>query len=118
MKKLLIILVMLCVSFTYAQNNTNVKYEKEGDFTMAKYYYEDGTVQQKGAFNAQGQLHGTWTSFDVKGNKMSVGNYIDGQKEGKWFFWTKTSLREVDYLNSKIVSVNEWKDKSKLAIRD
>ncbi len=118
MRKLLGILVMLCVSFTYAQKDTNVKYEKDGELTIATYYYENGVVQQKGAFDANGKLHGTWTSYDIKGNKIAVGNYENGNKVGKWFFWSNNSLKEVDYINSKIVSVSEWKGKTKLAIRD
>ncbi|OYX25681.1 MAG: nicotinic acid mononucleotide adenyltransferase, partial [Flavobacteriales bacterium 32-35-8] len=28
------------------------------------------------------KLHGTWTSFDTKGNKVAVGNYENGSKVG------------------------------------
>ncbi len=40
--------------------------------------------------------------------KITVGKYMDGKKVGKWFFWTKDNvIKEVDYDNSKITSVNE-----------
>jgi antitoxin component YwqK of YwqJK toxin-antitoxin module len=90
--------------------------EKKNGFWV--YYYEDGTIQQKGTFNAKGKLHGTWTSYDINGEKLAVGNYLNGKKTGKWFFWTNNSLKEVDYIDSKISTVNEWKDKTKLAVRN
>lgn len=91
---------------------------KKGDLTEATYFYADGTIQQKGTFNAKGKLHGTWTSYDVNGNKLAVGNYDNNVKVGKWFFWTDGLLKEVDYIDSRIVSVNEWKDKTKVAVRN
>ena len=81
-------------------------------------YYEDGTVQQKGTFNKEGELHGEWISYDTDGKKLAVGKYVNGQKQGKWFFWTNDVLREVDYLNSKITHVNEWTDKTRVAVRN
>jgi len=117
MKNLILILAVLFMYLpSFAQENDSVKYEKKGDLTEATYFYADGTVQQQGTFNENGKLHGVWTSFDVNGNKLSVGNYDNGKKVGKWFFWTKDFLREVDYSDSKILSVNKWNDKSQLAI--
>lgn len=116
MKKLIILLVMLSVGFTYAQNNTEPKLEKKGDLTIATYYHDNGEVQQKGAFNADGKLQGEWTSFDADGNKVAVGTYEAGKKVGKWFFWEGDSLQEVDYIDSKIVTVNKWNNKTKVAI--
>ena len=107
MKKLFILLVMLCVTLTYAQNNENVQYVENGDLTEATYFYDNGMVRQIGTFNKEGQLHGIWTSYDIKGDKIAVGNYVEGKKVGKWLFWTKDNLvKEVYYKDSKIVSVN------------
>lgn len=119
MKKCILVLAVLFLSApVFAQVNNNVKYEKKGDVTIATYFYEDGTVQQQGTFNENGKLHGTWTSYDVNGDKLAVGNYTNGMKTGKWFFWTDNSLKEVDYVGSRIASVNEWKNKTQVAIRD
>ncbi|PTM11835.1 MAG: nicotinic acid mononucleotide adenyltransferase [Bacteroidetes bacterium] len=119
MKKSILLLAILFVTVsTYAQADTNVKTEKKGDVTGATYYYEDGTVQQEGTFNAKGKLHGTWTSYDVNGNKLAVGKYANNKKVGKWLFWTDGKLTEVDYIDSRIVSVNEWKDKTEVAVRN
>ena len=54
-------------------------------------------------------------SYNLTGNKLSQGNYDKGIKTGKWFFWTEKALKEVDYVDSKIINVNEWNHKSELA---
>lgn len=107
---------MLSVGLTYAQENNKVTYKEKGDLTEATYYYDNGAVQQEGTFNKSGELHGVWTSYDVEGNKMAVGEYKNGQKVGKWLFWTDNSLKEVEYNDSKIITVNQWDHKTRLAI--
>lgn len=118
MKKLVFIFALLCVSFSFGQDNKKVKSEKKGDLTEVTYFNEYGKISQQGTFNEEGKLHGLWTSYDLNENKLSVGNYDNGQKVGKWFFWTKESLKEVDYKNSKITSVIQWDNSSKLAVRN
>lgn len=119
MKKSILLLGLLFVAAsTFGQADTNVKIEKKGDITEATYYYQDGTVQQKGAFNSEGKLHGTWTSFDVNGKKLMIGNYDNNKKVGKWFFWTDEKLKEVDYIDSRIVSVSERNEKTKVVLRN
>ena len=92
-------------------------YVDKGDLTEATYYYDNGTIQQIGTFNKSGKLHGTWTSYDVEGNKLALGEYNNGKRVGKWLFWTENSLKEVEYENSKITKVNEWNDKTQMAIK-
>jgi hypothetical protein len=46
---------------------------------------------------------------------VTVGNYVEGKKVGKWLFWSGNKLKEVDYIDSKIASVSEWTDKVQLA---
>ncbi|WP_411765945.1 toxin-antitoxin system YwqK family antitoxin [Winogradskyella sp. A3E31] len=118
MKKISVILMILCVGFTFAQEKTQPKLEKKGDVTEATYFHDNGEVEQIGTFNEEGKLHGTWTSFDKQGNKVAVGKYDNGKKVGKWFFWSDDTLREVDYLDSRIVSVNKWDSKTKVAVRN
>lgn len=111
MKKIFVIATMLCVSLTFAQEDKNVKIVDKGDLTEVAYYYDNGVIQQEGTFNADGKLHGVWTSYDINGEKVSVGNYSNGKKVGKWYFWTKDNLvREVDYSDSRIVKVTERKE--------
>jgi hypothetical protein len=37
-----------------------------------------------------------------------MGEYENGQKTGKWFFWTGSTLNEVDYSNSRIADIKKW----------
>ena len=118
MKKIVVILVILSVGFTYAQDNNSPKVEKQGDLTLVTYFHDNGVVHQTGAFDSNGKLHGVWKSYDNDGSKVSIGTYKNGRKVGKWLFWNDDSLKEVEYIDSKIISVNEWNNKTKVAIRD
>ncbi len=118
MKRYIMIIAVLFVSTSaFAQTDNKVKYEKKGDLTEATYYYDSGAVEQHGTFNADGQLHGLWTSYDVNGNKLAVGQYVEGKKNGTWLFWTGDSVKEVEYVNHKIISVNEKDVKSKVVMQ-
>lgn len=118
MKKLVMFFALLFTVVSFAQEQVNPKLENAGDKTEATYFYENGVVMQHGFFNEKGKLQGTWTSYDLQGNKLAIGNYDNGQKVGKWFFWTDDTLKEVDFIDSRITSVSEWKGQSKLAIRN
>jgi len=106
------------MSFTYAQEKKEPKLEKEGDFTFVTYYHDNGKISQTGMFNAEGEVHGEWKSYDIDGEKIALGNYENNKKVGKWFFWTDNKLKEVDFVDSRIVGVKEWKDKKVVAIRN
>ena len=118
MKKLLAVLFILSITFTFAQAPNKVDLNKDGDLTVATYYHDNGTIEQQGTFNEEGELHGVWTSYDLNGNKTMVGNYMNGKKVGKWLFWSDKTLKEVDYVDSKIASVQEWTDKVEVAVRN
>jgi antitoxin component YwqK of YwqJK toxin-antitoxin module len=115
MKKIFAIIVMLSLTVTFAQEKPKAELNKDGDLTVATYYHANGTIEQQGTFNAEGQLHGVWTSYDLDGNKITVGNYVSNKKVGKWLFWSGNKLKEVDYIDSRIASVSEWTDKVELA---
>ncbi len=118
MKKFIFIIAILSVSFSFAQTAQKVMSEKIGDLTEVTYFNENGKIAQQGTFNDNGKLHGVWTSYDLSGKKVAVGNYSNGEKVGKWFFWTSTSLKEVDYNNSKITNVIQWDNSTNLAVRN
>lgn len=71
-----------------------------------------------GFFSKEGALNGLWTSYDIQGNKVSQGYYSNGIKTGQWLFWTGDTLKEVDYVNSRIINVSEWRQKSELALNN
>ncbi|RED50664.1 toxin-antitoxin system YwqK family antitoxin [Seonamhaeicola aphaedonensis] len=106
MKKYIFILAVLFIGISaFAQDTNKVKHEQKGDLIETTYFYADGSIQQKGTFNKEGQLHGTWTSFDAQGNKVAIGNYKNGKKQGKWTFWVNGEANEVNYEDSKITKV-------------
>lgn len=117
MKKILFILLLFVSSLVMAQDN-KAEVVKNGDLYEATYYHDNGEVAQTGFFTLDGKLQGVWKSYDANGNKVAVGTYENGQKTGKWLFWSSETLTEVDYKDFKIVNVNEWQNKTQLAIRE
>lgn len=87
------------------------KHEIIDGLVKSVYFYDNGQISQTG-FYKDGKVHGQWTSFDASGNKMSIGNFENGVKTGKWFFWTTESLSEVDYSDSRVASVKTWIEES------
>ena len=106
MKKLILIFALLVAGYGFAQK-PNVKLEKVGDLTLATYYYDNGKIEQQGTFNNEGKLQGKWVSYDIDGNKLSIGYYDNGLKVGKWVFWQDGVQKEVEYKNSKITNVSD-----------
>ena len=106
MKRIAVILMILSVGFAYAQNDTKTKYEQKGDLVEATIYHDNGQIEQHGFFKDK-KLHSTWTYFNENGEKMAIGNYKNGIKTGKWLVRDNDAVKEVDYLNGKIVKVTK-----------
>ncbi|WP_422089643.1 toxin-antitoxin system YwqK family antitoxin [Tenacibaculum ovolyticum] len=115
MKKLIIAVCILSVSLLQAQE-TAPKFEKEGDLVKVTYFYEDGKVKEQGFFKDK-KLTGTWTSFDVNGNKNTIAHYKSGKKVGKWFIWKEDGLKEISFKDNSIASVQTWKEETQIAIK-
>lgn len=115
MKKLIIAVCILSVSLLQAQE-TEPKFEKEGDLVKVTYFYKDGKVKEQGFFKDK-KLTGTWISFDTKGNKNTIAHYESGKKVGKWFMWKEDGLKEISYKGNSIASVQTWKEETKIAIK-
>ena len=107
MKKFMIIGTVLISGMIFAQN-IEPKLEEVGNLVKATYYFENGQIQQQGFFK-DGKLEGKWIAYDATGNKKSIGEYNNGEKIGKWFFWNESILSEVDYSNNQIALVKNWK---------
>lgn len=71
-------------------------------------YYENGQICEHGFFNSEGQLTGNWIKYDTNGNVISQGVFKNGKKQGKWIFWDKNTLKEVDFDNNKVVNFTQW----------
>ena len=114
-KSILVSFAFLIAVVTFAQEKRDLKLNKDTNLIEVVYYHDNGVVSQTGAYTTDGKLQGEWLSYSTDGKKQVSANYDNGQKVGKWFFWNKTTLKEVDYNNNVIVNVNEWEIKSRVA---
>ncbi len=109
-------IAMMIGMVSFAQQKTTFEENQATGLIDATYYHENGQISQMGSYTKEGKLQGIWTSYDVKGNKVALGNYSNGKKVGKWLFWSNNKLKEVDYVDSKITNVSEWSDKTQLVV--
>ena len=57
-------------------------------------FYEDGTMEYSGGYDAEGNRHGEWKYFYKTGTLWSLGNYTNGLKTGKKeVYWPKGQIR-------------------------
>lgn len=101
-----------------SQQERQVRLLEDENLIEATYYYESGKMSQQGTFTLDGKLHGNWVSYAEDGRKVAMGTYVEGKRQGKWFFWEDDLLREVDYQSNAVASVQEWKSTSRLALQD
>ncbi len=111
MKTILMIAAVLFSGIMMAQE-AKPTFEKEGNTIKGTFFHDNGTVSQQGFYNKKGKLHGEWKSYDTTGKKIAMGQYENGQKTGKWFFWEGEKLSEVNYTNNTIASVTTWSNKN------
>ncbi|CAL2090004.1 Nicotinic acid mononucleotide adenyltransferase [Tenacibaculum sp. 190524A05c] len=115
MKKVMILACGLLFAVVQGQE-IKPKYQKEGDLIKVTHFHDNGTVKEQGYYKDK-LLHGVWNRFDEKGNKTVMAHYNKGKKVGKWFIWTKDELKEINYQNNTIASVQSWKESTKIAIK-
>ena len=106
MKNIIIATAFLFSAVVIAQK-IEPKHEIIGKFVKSTYFHDNGQIAQTG-FYLNGKVHGQWASFDQTGTKMSLGNFEQGTKVGKWFFWSDKNLSEVDYTNSRVAAIKTW----------
>lgn len=114
MKKACILLLMFTMTLA-AQDSIKPKFKKEGNLVKASYFHDNGDLAQLGYFKDK-LRHGNWISFSQEGEKLSMGSYQLGKKNGQWFFWKENELIEVIYEKNKIVNVLEWNNSEKKLI--
>ena len=114
-KSILFSIAFLFTVVSFAQQERELKLNKNTNLIDVVYYHDNGAVSQTGAYTTDGKLQGEWLSFNTEGKKQVSANYDNGNKVGKWFYWNKTTLKEVDYTNNTIANVSEWEIKSPVA---
>ncbi|GGK13473.1 hypothetical protein GCM10007962_04740 [Yeosuana aromativorans] len=107
MKKIFITAIMLFTVVAFAQKERTLKLNKDTNLIDVVYYYDNGLVSQTGTYTLDGKLQGQWISYDKEGNKTVLANYDNGKKVGKWFYWTKETVKEVDYDTNVIANLKE-----------
>lgn len=116
MKKLVTVCLLGLSTIAFAQQKEPT-FKAEGDLVKATYYYENGAIKTQGFFKDK-KLTGEWVRFDNEGNKIQLAYYNKGKKVGKWFIWSKSTLKEINFEDNSIASVNVWKPESKVAINN
>jgi len=117
MKNLVLIFTFLITVVSFGQQERELKLNDDANVIDVTYYHDNGVVSQTGSYTLDGKLQGNWLSFNAAGEKVVSANYDNGKKVGKWFYWSNKTLKEVDYSNNAIASVNEW-NKSNMVQRD
>lgn len=119
MRKLLILIVaLICSAAVFSQETKENDYTVKNNLIEVTMFHDNGQISQTGFYTLDGKLQGNWYSYDVKGNKLASAMYDNGKKVGKWIFWEKDVLREVDYTKNKVSFVREFIDSNALATRD
>ncbi len=80
-------------------------------------YYDNGQINETGYFNSNGKLAKQWVKYNEQGEILVMGNFSNGVKTGKWFFWNKENiLKEVVFTQNKITTYKEWTTDRSLAL--
>jgi antitoxin component YwqK of YwqJK toxin-antitoxin module len=120
MKKLLMIAFIFASLVLTAQNVSATEapkpvYEIEDGLVKVTNFYESGEVKEQGFYDADQKLTGKWLQYNKDGKKTIVATYYKGAKVGMWLVWQGDKLLQLDYEQSRIANVSEWKDNSTLA---
>jgi antitoxin component YwqK of YwqJK toxin-antitoxin module len=115
-RKVLMLFALLFGTISFAQQEKELKLNDDTNLIEVTFYHDNGVVSQTGSYTLNGKLHGEWLTFDTKGDKSVSAHYDNGKKVGKWFYWSDKTLKEVDYTNNAIVSVNEWQKDTKTSV--
>lgn len=113
--KRILIMAVLALSFSANAQEVEPKFEKVGEKVKATYFHANGEVSQQGFFLNE-KLEGKWTMFDENGERIAMGNYDKGVKTGKWLFWEGDTVKEVNFDNNKIASVEKLDSKESIVI--
>ncbi|HLP12548.1 MAG TPA: hypothetical protein VK177_11500 [Flavobacteriales bacterium] len=73
------------------------------------WYYENGAVAEEG-FYLNGKKHGTWTSYNEKGQKTVMANWLSDKKEGRSYIMHENGQvkYQITYSDNKKISANEY----------
>ena len=114
--KTTILLIAFSICLSLSAQDIKPKYEQERDMVKATYFHDNGEIAQVGYY-LDGKLHDLWSMYDDQGEKIAMGQYQMGKRTGKWYFWNKEEIKEVDFADNKIVNVVKYQNKEALVIK-
>ncbi len=117
MRNLTTIVMLLLFTFAGFAQQIEPTFTKVDDKVKVTYYHDNGKVKTEGFFKNK-KLTGQWITYNNAGKKVQLANYKEGKKVGTWLIWTKDGIREINYENNKIVSVQLVTQEYKLAVND
>jgi len=114
MKKLLMTIVLfasfvLTAQTVVAMEAPKPNYEIEDGFVKVTHYFVSGEIREQGYYDADNKLTGKWIQFDKTGKKTMIASYYKGAKVGKWFVLQGEKWLQLDYEQSRVANVSEWK---------
>ena len=112
MKKFILLFAFLITVASFGQQKRDLKLNEDTNLIEVVYYHDNGAVSQTGAYTTDGKLQGEWLSFNTAGEKIISGNYDNGKKVGKWFYYTNGTVKEVDYKANAIAGLKETDTKT------
>lgn len=119
MKRIILVFAFaLTTAVVFSQKEKEVKHNPETNLIETTYFHDNGEVSQEGTFDMAGKLHGEWVSFSETGDKVSMGSYSKGVRTGKWFFWGKDGVKEVEFSDNIIASVVKRENESGVVTKD
>jgi len=88
---------LLIALITVAQTNyvkDGLTYSKDGKLMNGRcVQITDGDLTEKVYFYKDGLLNGEFLMYASNGNLLERGNYLNGEKHGKWTSWTEEGIK-------------------------
>ncbi len=137
MKKISLILALICLSGTfYAQSiksENGIYYTSTGDLYSGMisnydelgnkksdiqvkdgktdgesiYYYTNGKVMETGNYTA-GLKAGMWIRYNENGAKTAVANFLNGKKNGTWMVWDDNGIKRYEMTYANGEKTGTW----------
>lgn len=115
MKKIIYTIALLLIAvYTYGQQEKELTLNEDTGLIEAVYFHDNGVISQKGTFNLDRKLHGEWISYNEQGEKITQGMYEMGLRTGTWTFWHGDTIKEVEYANNAVASIDGKKSKTRV----
>ena len=93
--------LIFILTFTFAGLNAQQEQVvSQEENTPEIVIYGDNGNQLNEGYIKNNKLHGYWAGYNKQDNTLSYGKYDQGEKVGKWYFWSEGNLRRVNYNNS------------------